>query len=175
MVNALSFTTLSLTVNKVVWLNDRNIQYLHGQHIPLFICGAIFGVLSLTYTFILLFIQPLQKYNHLKCFKWVGKLKPLVDAYTSPKLIKETNQFWNRFLLSIRVILIIHFATNLTNEPHSDLAAVNGAYMLVLTVAWSVGGIYTRWQLNVLNSFSVINLAVLSVISMSHYCHFDEI
>ena len=179
-VNALSFTTLSLPgpnrtfVNKVVWLNDGNIQYLHGQHIPLFICGAIFGILSLTYTFILLFIQPLQKYNHLKCFKWVGKLKPLVDAYTSPKLIKETNQFWNGFLLSIRVILIIYFATNFTDDPHANLTGIVVACIIVLTVAWSVGGVYTKWQLNVLNSFSVINLAVFSVISISHNYRFDK-
>ena len=71
---------------KLVLFFDGNMPYLDKKYILLFIAGCILAVLSLGFTMILLFIQPLQRYSHLKLLRWVNKLKPLCDAYTCPHI-----------------------------------------------------------------------------------------
>ena len=168
-INALSFTVIEFssqnhaTTYKYVWLRDANVNYLRGKHIPLFIVAAIYSVLVLAYTSVLLFVQPLQRYSHVYCFSWVSRLKPLIDAYTAPNIIKSQCRYWVGLLLLFRIILAIISSFNYSNKPQHNLAAIIIACMLICTIAAVIGGVYHRAVLNFLNISSVINLAFLSL------------
>ena len=159
------------TVNSTTlrWIYDPNIVYLDSKHLPLFLVGIVFGLLLLAYTLILLLVQPLQRYSHLPCFRWVAKLKPLIDAYTSPHIIKRKCQFWPGLLLLVRLILIIIFAGNVKMHKNSNLAAIASGCLFLAIVAWGMGGIYTKAFLNILNSFFIINLGVLALFVNFHH------
>ena len=156
------------TTYSVRWLYDGNIQYLELKHVPIFLVGSIFGILILAHTLILLFVKPLQHHSNLCCLSWVAKLKPLIDAYTSPHLIKDQCRYWPGLLLLVRLLLILVFALNATGKADVILTAVVTSCLLVLTVAWSVGGVYKKAYLNILNSFSIINLGMLSLLSIQY-------
>ncbi len=148
-----------------VWLFDGNVSYLKGKHIPLFIFGLLFAMLITMHTFILLFVQPLQRYSHLRCLSWVAKLKPWIDAYTTPHIVKEKFRFWVGFLLAIRLLLAVTFASNAAQTKDLNLSATVSACLLILTVASSVGGIYKKTHLNILNVSFILNLALLSILA----------
>ena len=145
-----------------VWLLDSNIEYLSGKHIALFIAAIMFGILSLSYTLLLLFIRPIQKNSHQKCLRWVNKLKPLIDAYSCPHIIEEHKQFWNGLLLLSRLLLFIVSAGLGNRWLLLNLLIISTFCLLLLTVAWSSGGIYKKWQLNLLSSSMILNLGLLS-------------
>ena len=167
---ALSFTIVEYplhtkTVHRYVWLYDANVDYLKGKHIPLFIIGFLFSVLVLAYTMLLLFVQPLQRYSHLYCFRWVARLKPLIDAYTAPHVIKDSCRYWVGLLMVLRILLFVFFAVNIENRLDSNLTAVTIACLLIFTVAWCMGGIYKTKFLNFLNSYFILNLAILAAVT----------
>ena len=150
-------------VHKLVWLADPSLEYFHGKHIPLALVAIVFGLLILTYTLVLLFIQPLQRYSHLRCFSWVAKLKPLIDAYTAPHIIKDNCRYWEGLLLLFRLLLAVIFTANIKSRININLTAISTVSLLLLTTAWSTSGVYNKAYLNILNSISVLNLAVLSI------------
>lgn len=154
--------------SSILWLYDGTVRYMELKHFPIFLVGAVFGVLILVHTLILLFVQPLQHHSNLCCLSWVAKLKPLIDAYTSPHLIKDQCRYWPGLLLLVRLLLVLAFALNTTGNSDINLMAVVTSCLLVFTVAWSVGGVYKKTYLNVLNSSFVINLGVLSLLTMQY-------
>ena len=153
-------------MRETLWRYDGTIRYLELRHLPLFITGSIFGVFILVHTLILLFVQPLQRYSNTRCFSWVAKLKPLIDAYTAPNVIRGHCQFFPGFLLLVRLLLVLTFAVNTKGVVHTNLMAIVTACLVVLMVSWSVGGIYERASLNVLNSLSIINLGMVSLLKL---------
>ena len=169
-IKSLSYTVINFptsgneTFAVRVWLLDSNIEYLSGKHIPLFIAALIFGILSLSYTLLLLFIRPIQKNSHHKCLRWVNKLKPLVDAYSCPHIIDKQRQFWNGLLLLSRLLLFIVSAGLGCYWRLLNLLIISIFCLLLLTVAWSLGGIYKKWQHNLLSSSMILNLGLLSSI-----------
>ena len=146
---------------QLIMLFDGNVSYFKGRHIPLFIAGCIFAVLSLGFTLTLLCVQPLQRYSHLCLFRWVNKLKPLLDAYTCPHIIKPHCRFWNGFLLLVRMALYIFFIIEFDNV----LLAISITCLLVLTVAWAAGGVYNNKYLNILSSSYILNIGLLSILT----------
>ncbi len=103
-------TELNGTVTKYHWLPDGNILCWQGKHWVLVVIGMLFGVATVLYTLTLLFIQPLQRYSHVRGLRWVAKLKPFFDAYTSPHVIKPRYRFWPGFLLLCRMFTTILFS-----------------------------------------------------------------
>ena len=163
---ALSFTIIKRNgeeKNKMVWLQDPEVEYFAGKHIPLALVGILFGILIVMYTLILLFIKPLQQYSHLCLFSWVAKFKPLIDAYTAPHIIKDEYRYWEGLLLLFRMILAIVFASNVKSEIDINLNVISTSSVLLLTIAWCTGGIYKKRYLNILNSLSIFNLAFVSI------------
>lgn len=156
------------TTDSIMWLYDGNVRYLELKHVPIFLVGAVFGLLILAHTLILLFVQPLQRHSNLCCLSWVSKLKPLIDAYTSPHLIKDQCRYWPGLLLLVRLLLVLVFALNTTGKVDVKLTAVVTSCLLVFTVAWSVGGVYKKTHLNILNSSFIINLGVLSLLTIQY-------
>ena len=144
-----------------VWLYDGNVDYLRGWHIPLYITALVLLVfISLPFTSVLLFIQWLQKWSHVKVLFWVRRLHPLFDAYTGPYKIKH--RYWTGLLLLVRVCLFLIFSVNSLGDPTINVLAVVATTFCLLTYISLIGGIYKLWFLNVLENVFLLNLGLLS-------------
>ena len=169
---AITFTYLEYpTYNKSVWLFDANIDYLGSKHIPLFLVAVlIFVLLFLPYTFLLLFGQWLPAISHLRFFSWVNRLKPFMDSYHAP--YKAKHRYWPGLLLVLRFILFIVFAIQF--HPQRDIK-INLLVILVGTGvlfiwAWFTGGVYRNWCLDALEGSFVLNLTILTAVTMYTNC-----
>ena len=159
----LSSTTLEYPDGSVrrVWLYDGNVDYLKGKHVPLFMAALlVLLVLSLPYTALLLFIQCLQLKSKYRVLFWIGKFKPLFDAYTGP--YKDKHRYWTGFLLLIRVVLFLTFSVNVFGDPAINLLVVLLAILLLLVKLAFYGGIYKATYLNALELSFLLNLGLLS-------------
>ena len=156
--------TITTTDWTTVWLQDGNIPYLHGKHIPLFMVAVLLSVFLLPYALVLLTIQLLQKMPNTRFLSWVVKLKPFFDAYTGP--YNDRYRFWTGLLLLVRMILFVAFALNAFGDPTLKLMATLLACTLVLMCGWILSGksngIYSQWPLNILESSFLLNLGALS-------------
>lgn len=167
---ALSVTTLTYPDGQVKWLwkYDPNIEYFSWKHVPLFaVAIVVVLVLVLPYVLLLLFIQVLRRAggSNQRRSLWLARLLPLFDAYTAP--YKPACQFWVGFLLLIRAVLLIVFAANRTNDSSVNLVAISAVVILVLTLAWNLGGVFKSRALDVLESSFLLNLGIFSV--ATHY------
>ena len=164
-ITVLSYTSIhySDSLQVSVWLLDANVKYLQGKHIPLFITAVVFCVLVDCFILVLTFIQCLQKKSDTLPLFWVSKLKPLFDAYTGP--YKDRYRFWPGFLLLVLGILFFLFALNDLDKPSIKLMLTSIGCLLVFTLVWVFRGVYKKWSLNIIESSSILNLGLLSVIT----------
>ena len=155
---------------KRVWLYDGNIEFFLGRHIPLCIATLLLLVLlSVPYTLSLISIQWLQKISHYRLLFWIHRLMPLFDAYTGPYKLKH--RYWTGVLLMVRVIILIIFTLNQTNNPAVNLLTIIVVSFALLTYA-SYMRIYKNWLYNMLEIISLLNLGLLS--ATSFYQLLDE-
>ena len=160
---ALSFTLLTYPdgSNQAVWLQDPNIGYLKGKHIPLFLAGlGVLLFLSLPYTLLLLFIRYLRAHGHIRIFGWITRMQPLFDAYTGP--YRDKYCFWTGLHLLFLNLLFLIFAVNMLGDPALNLLAIGSASLLLLVIAVGLQGIYKKWPLDVLEASFIFNLGVTS-------------
>ena len=165
-VAGLSFTVIDVSngTSLFVWLNDGNVQYLEGKHIPLFLVSVLFLLaLFIPYTLSITFGPWLQSKTHYQVFCWVPKLKPLFDAYFGP--LKDKHRYWTGALLISRLVLSLVFSINALGDDNINLLAVNIVAFLLLALLWQSGGVYKIWMVSVLDSFFLINLGVLSMLT----------
>ena len=164
-VTALSFTVIQYPPDSttVVWTSDPTLEYFSGKHIPLALVAIVFGLLILAFTMVLLCVQPLQRYSHLRCFSWMAKLKPFIDAYTAPHIIKDNCRYWEGLLLFFRLIITGIISVSTKSIVSRNLGAIVCVCVLLLTIAWCVGGVYKKPSLNILNSSYILNLAAIAV------------
>ena len=142
-----------------VWLYDGNVKFLHGKHTIIFIFSLFMLLFALMpYTVILGTIQWLQKITHLNV---INKFKPFVDAYAGP--YRDKHRYWVGLLLMIRVLFLLIFTLNRSNNPSYNLLSVTIVAVGLMAFLSSTGGVYKNWILNVIESFSLMNLALLSV------------
>ena len=163
----LAFTILDLSNNqtRLVWLYDSNIIYLQGKHIYLFV-ACIFALLFLflPYTLVILFGPCLQAKSHYKIFFWVGRLKPIFDAYLGP--YKDQYRYWTGILLLTRIMVLLLSAGNVLGDASINLVAIAIiCYILVALVLLS-GGVYKKWPISALECFFYVNLGVLATITL---------
>ena len=145
-----------------VWLYNGNVPYLEGKHIPLFIAGVTFALVSIPYTLFLLFGQCLLAKSDHRLLKWVNKLMPLLDAHQAP--YKPKYRYWTGLLLLVRVVLFIVFSVNFHEQPIKNLLAT--AITTTCLLAVSSQGIYTKWYLNILEVFFLLNLNTVAVATL---------
>ena len=164
-ISVLDYTHIQYQDNSffLVWLPDANVRYLHRKHIPLFITAVVFGLLVFCFIIVLTFIQCLQKKSGTPPLFWVSKLKPLFDAYTGP--YKDRYRFWPGFLLLVLSILFFLFTLNDLDKPSIKLMLTSIGCLLVFTLVWVFRGVYKKWSLNIIESSSILNLGLLSVIT----------
>ncbi|XP_064406412.1 uncharacterized protein LOC135351353 [Halichondria panicea] len=152
--------------SKQHWLPDGNVLCWQGKHLGMVVIGVLFGIATVLYTIMLLFIQPLQRYSHVRGLRWVAKLKPFFDAYTSPHVIKHRYRFWTGLLLLFRMISSIWFAVTSKNNEYKDYGvALTVICILILSIIVFLGGIYKQQSLNILNASFYTNLTILSFFS----------
>ena len=148
---------------KRVWLYDGNIEFFMGRHITLGIATLLLLILlSIPYTFSLVGIQWLQKFSHYRLLFWVHRFMPLFDAYTGP--YKHKHRYWTGVLLLIRVIILMIFTLNQTNNPAINLITILVMSFAMTTYA-SYIGVYKNWPYNILEITSLLNSGFLSAIS----------
>ena len=150
-------TTNKTIIKKHLWYRDATVPCWQGKHLGLVVIGALFGIAAIVYTLILLFVQPLQRYSHHKPLRWVARLKPFIDAYTCPHVIKDRYRFWMGLLLLFRLL------SSLVSTSSFKPLYISMLSVLILTLAWSFGGVYKKWWLKVLNASSFLNLIFLSM------------
>ena len=166
-ITVFSFTVLVYPdgFRKRVWLYDGNIEFLRGKHIPLFIFTLLLLLLlSIPYTLSLISTQWLQRISHYRIMSWVHKLMPLFDAYTGP--YKNKHRYWTGLLLLIRVVVIAVFSLNVTDNPSVYLLSTAMISFALLAYLSRIGGVYIRQFMNILEITSILNLGILSVVSL---------
>ena len=172
-VSYLKYSRINANYSRMVWLYDANIDYLSGEHIPLFLVAVlVFLFLFLPYTLLLLFSQWLQTISHLRLFSWVNstRLKAFMDSYHAP--CKAKHRYWSGLLLVLRFVLLLVFALNPQQDPNINLLTILlGAGILQLW-AWVSGGVYKNWCLDALEGSFVLNLIML--VGATYYVKFSE-
>ena len=154
-----------------VWYRDGNLDYWKGKHVPLGIFAIlVLLVFILPYTMLLVFV-PLpcvQAQSRHRPFSWINKLKPFIDAHQAP--FKNNFRNWIGILLLIRLILPIILVTTIGSRYlNTDLIPPFFIILmfLLVAVAWiSKGGIYKKWQLNILECSFFLNIGVLSAVTL---------
>ena len=161
----LSVTYLNYpTGRKAVWLFDANIEYAKGKHLPLFLTALLVLIFfSIPYTLFLLTAQWMQYYSDFKLFKWIHRVKPIIDAHTGP--YKNKYRFWTGLLLLFRVILVIVFSTNVTGDPRINTLAIIVATSVLLLLALT-GGVYKNMLINILEWSNYLSLLLLSATTL---------
>ena len=147
-----------------VWLVDGNIEFLKGKHIALFtVSFLMLSVLSIPYTLSLFSIQLLQKISHYHVLLfWVNRLMPLFDAYTGP--YKPKHRYWAGLLLVLRIILVLTFSLNYSNNPAVNLLAIAVVALGLSTYCLHIR-IYKGIFANALEAASLFNLGLLTAVS----------
>ena len=146
---------------QLVWLYDGNVDYLKGEHIPLFLAGLVLLIfLTVPYTTVLFSIQWLLRWSSYKIFFWVQKLHPFFDAYCGPYKIKH--RYWTGLLLLVRVGLFLIFSVNTLGDPTINFLAISVVVLCLLAYLSLIGGTYKQWLLNVLEMSFILNLGILS-------------
>ena len=161
---ALSFTTLSYPQhNKMVWLYDANIQYLHGKHIPLFVVGLAALLLCLPYTLFLLTNQWLHAWSNCCLFHWVNspRVMFLLDAHNAP--FKTKHCYWTGLLLLTRLVLFFVYSVNVLGNGSVNLLAT---CIAVTTLAVWMGVFEQPYKSRLLGAIEALyhlNILILSV------------
>ena len=128
---------------QLVWAFDGNLLYGRVPHVFLLIFAlVVLTFLWLPYTFILLFIQPLRSVSGHRCFRWVNRQKPFLEAYTGP--LNDNIQYWIGLLLLARFVLLLTFTLTYSNNPSASVLALVMTIILLLTVLSYAGQIYNN-------------------------------
>ena len=119
----------------VVWTYDGKISFFDLKHAVLFaFCICVFLFLWFPFTLFILLGQWLQRYNHYWGLKWIGKLRPLLDAYYGP--LKDRRHYWVGILLLARVVVILPAADPLASNSASALTIM---FLCILLLFVTIG------------------------------------
>jgi len=115
----------------------------------------------LPFTLILLFMQCICKKTHHRALHCFVRLKPLFDAYFGP--FKDKHCYWVGVMLLMRTFLLITYAINPSNTPRLNLFALAITTFALVTYTATVGKVYKKWYLTLLENSFVFNLGVLAL------------
>ena len=142
-----------------VWSVDSTVHYLELKHLFLFLFAlSMLLFVAIPYTGVTILIPLLERYLvRYTLFSWLVKFKPYFDAHAGP--FKDRYRFWPGFLLLARLILA--FTVPFTS-PEGDTWAILVLTSFIMVTAWSLGGVYRAWYLNVLESSFLFNLVLFN-------------
>ena len=153
------------TLLNAMWYSDANVQYLGDCHLPLFLFSvAVLILLIVPYTCFLiaipLFEGPLSKYM---CYqKFLTYMKPFFDAYGGP--YKDKCRFWTGFLLFIRIILALA-----GDFEEISIDVLLSCLVCIIFMYFLLRGIYRQFSLVLLEVSFILNLVVMSYVSVQAY------
>ena len=166
---ALSFAVLDYPDGKreTVWLQDGNVPYFQGKHIPLVLVALLIIIIGLPYTILLFLWQWIIRAHRWKVFKWTTNTK--LNAFIATHHVPHNNKFryWTGLLLLVRVVLYITASVTVSSNPQN----------LSLIMAFLIGGlvlfkgifglrVYKNSFVDVIDYFLHLNLLILSVFSL---------
>ena len=165
--NALSMSRLPCNDSILtVWSVDGNIEYGGGKHIILVVvsCGVL--VIGLAYPVLVLCAPLLKRYSD-KCIpqhRWnpVTKFKPLLDAYGGP--YKDKYRFWTGVTLMVRLTVTVTFS--FTSGP-TNASIITTVVVGILTFWSFTNGVYESIHVSLLEVFYILNIFLLSTVSLS--------
>ena len=146
-------------VPRKVWTHDGNVDYLSGEHIPLFIVALLFlVVLFLPYTLLLTFGQCLRSLPRRKGLKWFHSTAfiSIIDAYHAP--YNRWHRYWTGALLFIRILLSYKVNSLTSNTFATAIVTI----MLLVFKASIKNGIYRSSLANIFENIFFLNLGLLA-------------
>ena len=149
-----------------VWLVDGNVPFFRGTHIALLLMALVIIIVYIApFTLFILLAPCLQaNSNHRMLQKITIKLKPLLDAYQGP--YKDKFRYWTGLMLLLRTILFAIFAGNVFGKPEINLFTVDLSIYLLLICLWNAGRVYKTLVWNIIESFYLLNLAILTTATL---------
>uniref|UniRef100_A0A1X7TJN6 TRP C-terminal domain-containing protein n=1 Tax=Amphimedon queenslandica TaxID=400682 RepID=A0A1X7TJN6_AMPQE len=151
-----------------VWSLDATISYFSMKRFPIIIFSALLLLAALLYTSFLTSMQWLQQYSYKNCCHGkrdpLFRLKPFIDAYCGP--YKDKYRYWTGLLLLTRLLLTSTFwFTSSIDRANSIVLIV--AVLLLLSLAVTTNGMYTKKYLNALEIGFIVNIGLISLGSLS--------
>ena len=156
----LTYYNATTEYQRKVWYYDGNVEFMKDpKHIAL---GA-FAILTIAlfvfpYILLLLCGHCLQSYSNWLAFKWINKLKPIMDAYHAP--YKKQKRYWTGLLLVSRMGLFLTFAINAQGNEGVNILAIASVSAAIFALK---GQVYEHWLNDALESISLLNLSILSI------------
>ena len=163
-ITALSFTSPKLLDGSTitVWLYDGNVDYLGVKHAFLFFTALVFAVgFVLPFTLLVLLAPCLQAWSNKRFFRWVHRIKPLLDAYQGP----YTDKFrcWTGVMLVVRNVLFLSFAANGLGDPEVNLVLITTMVLgFIQAFMWLPDKVYKVLILNILEAIFITKLGIFS-------------
>lgn len=142
-----------------VWLIDGNVPFLKGKHIYLSLMSVVAVVgFIVPFTLVILCEYPLKSKFGTTMLRY--KLTPLIDAYQGP--YKTGFRWWTGAMLLVRSALLITSGLNVFGDPSLNLELILSMCAVMLGIMWNAGTIYNERYINMLESFFIVNLGLLS-------------
>ena len=92
--------------HSIVWAIDGNYSYGKYPHVFLLLAAIVcFVLLWIPYTLLLFLMQWLRSVDHHGPLKFIGRYKPLYDAYFAP--LKDKHHYWFGLLLLSQGLLLL--------------------------------------------------------------------
>ena len=108
----------------VVWLKDANVPFVKSKHLFLTVVTSLVLVfLFLPYTLLLFLGYKLYRFTGKKHWRWLNRLKPLLDSYYAP--YKNHTRYWTGFLLLVRCALYIVFSVSSASNSRLTINYAN--------------------------------------------------
>ncbi len=162
-----SFVELDYPNNKTVrvWRKDANVPYLQSWHLALTVVTTlVLVILFLPYTLLLLLSYKLYRFSGRKHYRWLNRIKPLLDSYYAP--YKSHTRYWTGSLLLIRCVLYIIFSFNSVGATTKSLLAINIA--LSASIIWLLSvKVYSSFHINTIEALVYLNLVILSAADLA--------
>uniref|UniRef100_A0A1X7VHB2 Right handed beta helix domain-containing protein n=1 Tax=Amphimedon queenslandica TaxID=400682 RepID=A0A1X7VHB2_AMPQE len=147
-----------------LWFEDPTVHYGAGKHGALLTLALLVIVFFIVpYTIFLLFNQLIEKYlSGCRGFSRIwNHLKPVIDAYCGP--LKDNYRFWPGLFVASRLPVLVYssFVNDYnTNRAHL-LSGILTVVVILLTLAYSLGGVYRKGLNNFIEAWFLLNLSMV--------------
>ena len=145
----------------IVWAINGNYSYGRYPHIFLLLAAiACFILLWIPYTLLLFSMQWLRSVDHFGPLKFIGRYKPLYDAYFAP--LKDKHHYWFGLLLLSEGVLLLVSSLTLYTLPEISVLLLLAISIFLLCYVISVRP-YKQMSVALLESSFMVNFIVVAV------------